>query len=155
MGSEGPIPQRNSGSQWRTCPSVPLSQTSAQWEGTEWMFIHLLLSVIGWGPGRNDGRVSFGPHKQNYLHLEKALRQRYVDSSHREHWKWWVPAVVLICPVSTEASACPSERETPPYPWLSYLLTKVEIVWALVPIQAPLWDSAECLSIWVYLFYHD
>lgn len=96
------------------------------------MFIHLLLSVIGWGPGRNDGRVSFGRHKQNYLHtLEKALRQRYVDSSHREHWSGESRAVNYLS--SQHWGKCMSLQKGDTSISVAFipLLTKVEIVWAL------------------------
>ena len=115
-------------------PVLPLPpQTSAQWEKEmSGMFIYLLLLVIRWGPCRNDERVFFGQHKQNYLHtFEKALRQRYVDSSHIEHWSSESQAVKYLS--SQHWGKCMSFQKGDTSISLASipLLTKVEIVWAL------------------------
>ena len=139
---------------------LPLPPNPCQMEKGIGMFMHLLLSVIDWGPRRNGGRVFWSLASTN-----RTTFMLWRKLSGKEMWILATEHTEVVSPeqwgeyMSSQqwSEYMPLRKETLPYPWLPYLSwleCKEYGLWVL--IQASLWDSVYCLSIWVYLvFYHD
>ena len=104
-------------------PVLPLSpQTSAQWE-RNWVgclytyssrsSVEGQVGMMGGYPLADTNRTIFTPWRK------PSDRDMWIPAT--ESTEVVSPEQWTICPVSTEASACPFRKETPPYPWLSYL----------------------------------